>query len=268
MGKPVALDASADERDTRGFISTTTNWNGLSPFASGGGLGLTANWTLLPPVSTPTPRITAKAASRRAWYSLSVSVRMGATVMESPVCTPIGSIFSMPQITMQLSLRSRTTSSSNSFHPMSDSSIWTCVIIDAASPRETSSLYSSVLYAIPPPVPPSVNAGRMIAGSPISSRKAMACPSDSTRRAWGVFSPARSQTPWNCSRSSARWMTSRVAPIISIWCFASVPSSCRAQAQLSAVCPPSVDRMASMPSPCSHSFSMILRTPSGVMGSI
>ena len=35
------------------------------------------------------------AASRIRWYSLSVSVWAGATVIESPVWTPIGSRFSM-----------------------------------------------------------------------------------------------------------------------------------------------------------------------------
>ena len=35
------------------------------------------------------------AASRIRWYSLSVSVWAGATVMQSPVWTPIGSRFSM-----------------------------------------------------------------------------------------------------------------------------------------------------------------------------
>ena len=39
------------------------------------------------------------------WYSLSVSVCAGATVIESPVCTPIGSRFSIEQTMMQLSLR-------------------------------------------------------------------------------------------------------------------------------------------------------------------
>ena len=39
IGKPVALDASADERDTRGFISMTI----ISPSA-----GFTANWMLQP----------------------------------------------------------------------------------------------------------------------------------------------------------------------------------------------------------------------------
>jgi hypothetical protein len=81
MGYPVAFDASADERDTRGFISTTSS----SPSA-----GLTANWTLHPPASTPISRMMAMAASRIFWYSTSVSVCAGATVTESPVCTPIG----------------------------------------------------------------------------------------------------------------------------------------------------------------------------------
>ena len=51
------------------------------------------------------------------WYSLSVRVSAGATVMESPVCTPIGSRFSIEQMMMQLSFLSRTTSISNSFQP-------------------------------------------------------------------------------------------------------------------------------------------------------
>ena len=44
MGKPVALEANADERLTRGFISMTIK----RPV-----LGFTANCTLEPPVSTP-----------------------------------------------------------------------------------------------------------------------------------------------------------------------------------------------------------------------
>src|SRR5579859_6287923 len=45
--------------------------------------GLTPNCTLEPPVSTPISRSTAIEASRMIWYSLSVSVSAGATVMES-----------------------------------------------------------------------------------------------------------------------------------------------------------------------------------------
>jgi hypothetical protein len=44
MGKPVAFEASAEERETRGFISMTTRRPSF---------GLTANCTLEPPVSTP-----------------------------------------------------------------------------------------------------------------------------------------------------------------------------------------------------------------------
>ena len=76
MGKPVAFDARADDRLTLGFISMTT-WRPVA--------GSTANCTLDPPVSTPTRRSTAKAASRICWYSGSLSVWAGATVMESPV---------------------------------------------------------------------------------------------------------------------------------------------------------------------------------------
>ena len=47
IGNPVAFDANADERDTLGFISMTTN----RPV-----LGSTANCTFDPPVSTPISR--------------------------------------------------------------------------------------------------------------------------------------------------------------------------------------------------------------------
>lgn len=76
IGYPVAFDASADERDTRGFISMTTR----RPSA-----GSIANWMLQPPVSTPTSRRMSMERSRIAWYSRSVSVIAGATVTLSPV---------------------------------------------------------------------------------------------------------------------------------------------------------------------------------------
>ena len=104
----MALLASALLRDTRGFISMTT----MSPFA-----GFSANWMFEPPVSTPIRRMHANAASRMRWYSTSVSVCAGATVIESPVCTPIASKFSIEHTTTTLSAWSRITSSSNSFQP-------------------------------------------------------------------------------------------------------------------------------------------------------
>ena len=126
IGKPVALEASADERETRGFISMTI----IRPV-----FGSTANCTFEPPVSTPISRRIAIEASRITWYSLSVSVCAGATVMESPVWMPIGSRFSMEQTMMQLSRRSRTTSISNSFQPIIDSSISSSLVGEASRPR-------------------------------------------------------------------------------------------------------------------------------------
>ena len=116
IGKPVALLASALERLTRGFISMTI----IRP-----SLGLIANWTFEPPVSTPIVRRIANEASRIRWYSLSVRVCAGATVMLSPVWMPMGSKFSMEQTITALSAPSRMTSISYSFQPMTLSSIST-----------------------------------------------------------------------------------------------------------------------------------------------
>ena len=98
-------------------------------------LGLTENCTFDPPVSTPISRNTAKLALRMIWYSLSVKVWAGATVMESPVCTPMGSRFSIEHTMMQLSALSRTTSISNSFQPSKDSSINSSLVGEASKPR-------------------------------------------------------------------------------------------------------------------------------------
>ena len=151
----MAFDANADERDTRGFISITI----IRPVS-----GLTENCTFEPPVSTPISRSTARLALRMIWYSLSVKVCAGATVIESPVCTPIGSKFSIEQTMMQLSFLSRTTSISYSFQPSKDSSISNSLVGDKSKPRRQISSNSSRLYAIPPPVPPMVNDGRITVG--------------------------------------------------------------------------------------------------------
>src|SRR3954449_10970603 len=157
MGYPVALEASALERDTRGFISMTT----MAPVS-----GSTANWMFDPPVSTPMRRMQAKAASRISWYSTSDSVWAGATVMESPVCTPMGSRFSMEQTTTQLSARSRMTSSSYSFQPAIDRSMRISVTGLAASPAAAMSRSSSTLSAMPVPPPPRMYDGRTMSGKP------------------------------------------------------------------------------------------------------
>ncbi len=155
MGKPVAFEARAELRDTRGFISMMTR----RPVA-----GSTANCTLDPPVSTPTLRRQANASSRIAWYSTSVSVWAGATVMESPVCTPMGSKFSMEHTTTQLSALSRMTSSSNSFQPAIDCSTRICPIGLAARPSEARRTKCVASSAMPVPLPPRMKLGRTMIG--------------------------------------------------------------------------------------------------------
>ena len=155
MGNPVAFEARALERDTRGFISIST----CRPVS-----GSTANWTFDPPVSTPITRITCRAASRICWYSTSVRVCCGATVTESPVCTPIGSTFSMEQTTTPLSSPSRITSSSNSFQPAIDSSTRISETGETSRARVARAVSSSRVAAKPLPPPPIVNEGRTITG--------------------------------------------------------------------------------------------------------
>ena len=155
MGNPVAFEASALDRDTRGFISIST----IRPSA-----GSTANWTFDPPVSTPMARMHDRPASRIDWYSRSERVWAGATVTESPVWMPIGSTFSIEQMTTALSARSRMTSSSNSFHPATDSSTRTSWTGLAASPSPAIRTSSSAVAARPLPPPPSTKEGRMATG--------------------------------------------------------------------------------------------------------
>ena len=194
----MAFEASADERDTRGFISIT-----MISFVS----GFTANCTLEPPVSTPTARITVMAWSRSVWYWMSLRASAaGATVTLSPVCTPIGSTFSIEQMTTTLSALSRISSSSNSPQPMTDSSISTWLIGLAASPSATRSWYSASERAMPPPWPPIVKPGRTMAGRPMSSRAASASASEWAMRDRATRRPAASMVSLNSSRSSARWM--------------------------------------------------------------
>ena len=155
IGKPVAFEARADDLDTRGFISITT----IRPVR-----GCTANWMLQPPVSTPTARAVAIATSRMCWYSRSVRVIAGATVTESPVCTPIGSMFSIEQTTTTLSFRSRISSSSYSFQPRIDSSRSTSSTGLASRPAPAIRCRSPSWKAMPEPDPPRVKDGRTTSG--------------------------------------------------------------------------------------------------------
>ena len=120
----MAFDASADERDTRGFTSIT---------AYSVESGDSANWTLQPP-STPSARMIASAALRSRWWIWSVSVWTGATTIESPVWMPSGSTFSIEHTAMHVSSASRMTSYSTSCQPTRQRSTITWLIGLARKP--------------------------------------------------------------------------------------------------------------------------------------
>ncbi len=178
--------------------------------------GSTAHCTFEPPVAMPIFSSTRMESSRMAWYSRSVKVWMGATVMESPVCTPMGSMFSMEQTMTALPALSRMTSISNSFQPMSDSSISTSLLRDASRPREQMASNSAALRAMPPPVPPSVKPGRTMSGQePIVWATARASSSVWALPERGMSSPSSRMAFLKSWRSSARAMASACAPMSS-----------------------------------------------------
>ena len=86
-----------------------------------------------PPI-IPKPFTTFNAEVRNFWYALSGNVSDGATTIDSPVCTPIGSKFSMEHTMIALSSLSLRTSNSNSNHPRMDSSISNCLTGESANP--------------------------------------------------------------------------------------------------------------------------------------
>jgi len=116
---------------------------------------------------------------------------------------------------------------------------------------------------MPPPVPPRVKLGLMIAGRPMISSAFSASMSEWASSERGVSRPMRVIASRNSSRSSALSMASAVAPIISTPNLSRTPILRSDRAQFSAVCPPMVGSNAS-----GRSFSMILATISGVIGSI
>ena len=120
-----------------------------------------------------------------------MSVCWGATVTLSPVCTPIGSTFSIEHTITTLSLRSRMTSSSNSPQPRTDWSSSTWRIGEASRPRRDDALELLAVRAMPPPRPPSVKAGRTITGSPSSASAARASSTEWAIACAGIRSPAR-----------------------------------------------------------------------------
>ena len=202
------------------------------------------------------------AALRSCWCSRSVSVCDGATTMESPVCTPMGSRFSMLQTVMQVPEASRITSYSSSRQPSSERSTSTWPMGEAASPAATVSVYCASLSQTPPPVPPRVKAGRTTRGSPSRSRAARASTAEDTVADSGTGSPMPTSSCLKSSRSSAARMASSGVPRTRTEWRSSTPASARAMARLRPVWPP---RVASRPS--GRSSSMIRSSTGTVSGS-
>ena len=135
--------------------------------------------------------------------------------MESPVCTPMGSKFSMLQIMTQLSALSRITSSSYSFHPTMDVSMRISRIGLASRPSCATFVNSSNVLAIPVPRPPRMYAGRIMTGSPISSKTLCASSMLCAIPLRGTSSPISIMACLNLSLSSAVAMASAFAPMSS-----------------------------------------------------
>ena len=103
----------------------------------------------------------------------------------------------------------------------------------------------------------------MIAGRPTCSMAASGLLRVLATVALGFSRPMRAIASRKSLRSSAFSMASRLAPIISTLNFSRTPMSSSASAVLRPVWPPMVGRSAS-----GRSFSMILATISGVIGSM
>ena len=116
---------------------------------------------------------------------------------------------------------------------------------------------------MPPPVPPRVNDGRMMAGKPVNSAIASASSHVWAMRPCGTASPIRAIASANSARSSATLIARSLAPISSTPYFSSTPLSASASAALSAVCPPMVGSTAS-----GRSRSITSSRNSGVTGSM
>ncbi len=187
----------------------------------------------------------ARADRRRRWTTTSGRVWMGATTIESPVWTPMGSRFSIPQMAIAVSAASRMTSNSISCQPtrLRSTSTWPMGL--ASSPRAIRSVASSRPCAIPPPPPPRVKAGRTTTSQPTASTKARPSASESTTALSGTGSPMERTRSRKPPRSSAARTAARGVPRTRTSYRSSTPASSRPTARLRPVCPPRVGRSAS-----------------------
>mmetsp|Transcript_44556 Transcript_44556/g.90013 ORF Transcript_44556/g.90013 Transcript_44556/m.90013 type:complete len:273 (+) Transcript_44556:2650-3468(+) len=220
--------------------------------------GWSAYWMLHSP-TMPKCRTTLMAVALSLKYSRLLKVWDGATTMESPVCTPKGSKFSMLHTVMQLSLASRTTSYSTSFHPRRSWSIriWS----DTLNAFSARSLSSTSLSAKPDPSPPNANAARTNTGYPILAAASHAWSMVTAGKLSASVSSISASFSANISRSSVATITGIWVPNTRTLCFARSPFSKSFTPTLRAVCPPMDTRMES-----GFSFSITRRADSLVTG--
>ena len=180
--------------------------------------------------------------------------------MLSPVWTPIGSMFSIEQMTTKLSATSRITSSSNSFQPMTDSSIED--LVDRAELEPALGDLAELLDVVGDAAADAAQRERR----PDDERETRAC-STSVQgfverscddRSAGTSRPISRIASLNSSRSSATLIASIDAPISLTLYFSRTPRSASSTARLSAVWPPTVGSIAS-----GRSRAMIASTTSG-----
>ena len=183
--------------------------------------------------------------------------------MESPVCTPTGSTFSMPQIVIALSVPSRITSNSISLYPLTDfsTSTWCTGERLNALMAISSSSFSSL--AKPPPVPPSVNAGLRTTGYPMSSAAFLASSMLYVISLGMTGSPIDWHISLKSSLSSALSMDSLGVPRSLTRHSSRTPFFSSCIARLSPVCPPIPGTIAS-----GLSYLRIFAIYSSVRGSI
>ena len=179
------------------------------------------------------------------WKAVSLNVIAGATVILSPVCTPIGSKFSTVQIITTLSFLSRKSSNSNSFQPSNAFSTSTSCIGLAFKPLSSAASSSSLCITIPPPVPPSVNEGRITNGIPISCANSFPSSNELATRLGATPIPISIINWRNFSRSSAVSIAFTSTPIIFTLYLSQTPSSSASLQRFNAVCPPMVGNTAS-----------------------
>ena len=121
---------------------------------------------------------------------------------------------------------------------------------------------------MPPPVPPSVKLGRITVGKPVVFCTAQASSMLCAIPDLAEPKPILVIASLNFRRSSALSIASGVAPISSTLYLSSTPWRQRSSAQLSAVWPPMVGRMAKPPAVWGRSLAMIFSTVCQVIGSM